>query len=180
MEPISDGVVRLRPWTVDDAPWYAEVAGNDELIQRFTTESPTLTAAEVRTAILDLLAGPPGAAGCLVADAATGERLGNIALSHENGVGDLSYWLAAPARGRGVATRAVRLLCAWAFATLGLISLRLWTHVDNTASGAVAERVGFRRDPARDAERTVNGLPWRTTAYVLDRNDVLSASSGAG
>jgi hypothetical protein len=44
----------------------------------------------------------------LIWDAVSGERLGNIALSHADGIGHVSYWLAAAARGRGAATRALR------------------------------------------------------------------------
>ena len=72
----------------------------DPLIQQFTSESPTVTVEEIRAAIAELLTKPPGAAGFLVADASTNQRLGNIALTYENGTGDVSYWIAADARGR--------------------------------------------------------------------------------
>lgn len=164
---LNDGVVLLRAWEVDDAEWYAATAAHDELIQRFTTESATVTAEDVRVAIVELLAGPVGAAGFLVADAETGERLGNIALAYENGVGDVSYWLAAPARGRGVATRALRTLSDWAFATFGLSKLRLQAHIDNSDSRAVAERAGYARDPDQDERRQIKGKTWEMVAYVL-------------
>lgn len=166
---ITDDVVILRPWSVADGDWYAETAAHDELIQRFTTESSTLTAEAVRAAIVELLTEPVGTTGFLIADAITGERLGNIALSHKDGVGDVSYWLAGYARGRGVATRALRLFSSWAMATLDLHELRLWMHVDNHGSRAVAERAGYRRDPRRDQNRTVKGQTWQTVAYKLRR-----------
>lgn len=78
------------------------------LIQRFTAEQPTVTAQDVRAAIHHLLSGPVGAAGFLIADVVTGQRLGNIALSCEHGVGDVSYWLGADARGRDIRARALR------------------------------------------------------------------------
>jgi RimJ/RimL family protein N-acetyltransferase len=168
-ERLSDDVVALREWDLGDAEWYAATAATDELIQRFTTESPTVTALEVRTAILELRAGQSGAVGFLVADAVTGERLGNIALSHEDGVGHVSYWVADGARGRGVATRAVRILARWAFATLGLVELRLWAHVDNIASRTVAERAGFVRDPDRDEPKHIKGRVWPGAAYAVRR-----------
>ncbi|HKE52395.1 MAG TPA: GNAT family N-acetyltransferase, partial [Actinomycetes bacterium] len=96
----SDGGVGLRAWTVDDADWYATAAG-DPVIQRYTSESPTLTAAEVRAAISALPGGQPGSAGFVICAVGTGERLGNIALEHCDGIGQVSYWLAAEARGRG-------------------------------------------------------------------------------
>ena len=61
-------------------------------------------------------------------------------------VGDVGYWLASWARGRGVATRALRLLCAWAFDSLDLARIQLHTLPDNDASQRVAERAGFRRE----------------------------------
>jgi RimJ/RimL family protein N-acetyltransferase len=73
-----------------------------------------------------------------IVDGATGEFLGSIELTSEGSVG---YWIAAAARGRGVATRALRMVCEWA----GVRPLRLITHPDNVASQRVAEKAGFRR-----------------------------------
>lgn len=150
--------IQLRAWETSDAEWCAQTAANDEMIQRFTSESAEVTAAQVRAAIVELLAGPHDAAGFLIADTTTGERLGNIALSYEDGVGDVSYWVASGARGRGVATTALREFSRWAFDTLRLRELRLWTHPDNLASQAVAERAGYVRDPANDREREIKNL----------------------
>ncbi len=163
--PLTDGVVRLRDWCDDDAEWYA-VSIDDPEIQRFTSEPETLTAAEVQAGISDLHQ-REDAAGFVVCAAADGERWGNIAISHDGSSADLSYWLAATARGHGAATRAVRLVCTWAAETFAVREIRLWTHADNAASQRVAVRAGFRHEPARDGERTVRGRPWPTTAYVL-------------
>ncbi len=156
----------LRPWAVDDAEWYAATVTGDQLIQRFTSESPTVTVDEVRAAIAELLAGPPGTTGFLIADAITNQRLGNIALTYENETGDVSYWIAADARGRGAATQARRLLSERACATLRLTELRLWTHVDSLGSRTVAERAGYRRDAERDQDRQIKGQTWPTVAYA--------------
>lgn len=150
----------LRPWTVDDAEWYAATVVGDPLIQRFTSESPTLTADEVRAAIVELQKAPPGTAGFLIADGNTGQRLGNIALRD----GEVSYWVAGEARGRGVAVQALRLLADWARDEVP--ELRLWTHADNHGSRAVAERAGYVRDTGRDRLRQVKGDTWPTVAYV--------------
>jgi hypothetical protein len=40
----------------------------------------------------------------VIADAITDQRLGNIALTYDDGTGDVSYRIAAEARGRGAAT----------------------------------------------------------------------------
>ena len=60
--------------------------------------------------------------------------------------GHIGYWVARHARGRGVATRALRTLCRWALTELGLQRLELVTDPENRASHRVAENVGFRRE----------------------------------
>ena len=162
-DDLGDDVVALRAWSVDDAGWYADSVRDAE-VQRFTTDPPTLTAADVAAAIT-ALPGQPGQVARLITDAATGERLGNIALTCRDGVGDLSYWVAAGARGRGVGTHALTLLGDAALAQLGLHELRLWTHAANIASQRVAERAGFQRDPDRDRNRVIKGETWPTLAY---------------
>ena len=163
----TDGVVGLRAWAADDAEWYA-TATRDPLIQQYTAESSTVTAEQVRDAIA-VLPGQPTAVGFLICDARTGARLGNLALDYEDGIGDVSYWLAADARGRGAATRAVRLLIGWAVDVLGLTKLQLWCHADNIGSRRVALRAGFVRDPALDRDREIKGANWPTVAYRLSR-----------
>jgi RimJ/RimL family protein N-acetyltransferase len=59
---------------------------------------------------------------------------------------EVGYWTAARARGRGVASRALGALSAWAFETFaaeGLQRLDLLHQVDNAASCRVAEKCGF-------------------------------------
>jgi len=65
-------------------------------------------------------------------------------LDRESGYGEIGYWVAAEARGRGVATRAVRLLTDWARRELGLERIEILPHKDNLASRRVAENAGYR------------------------------------
>ena len=60
--------------------------------------------------------------------------------------GDIGYWLARQARGRGFATRAVRRVTRWAFTEAGLRRLTLRAEPCNITSLAVARRAGFRRE----------------------------------
>jgi ribosomal-protein-alanine N-acetyltransferase len=184
IEPVcTDGVVALRVWEVEDARWYADSV-QDPDIQRFTSDPPTLTADEVRNAIVNLRSADPPSdgslpdVGLLICDAATGDRLGNIALAGRGC--ELSYWVAAPARRRGVATRAVRLLADYAFDILHADELRLWTHRDNIGSGAVAEGAGFVREPSEDRQRKVKGSMWDTRAYVRRANAAPTDRSARG
>jgi RimJ/RimL family protein N-acetyltransferase len=81
--------------------------------------------------------------------------------------GFVGYWLLPVARGRGIATSAVRLISAWAMGELGLERLRLTTAPDNERSQRVAERSGFRR-VSSPAEELVEGPNGRQVVFALD------------
>ncbi|OKI20113.1 GNAT family N-acetyltransferase [Streptomyces sp. CB03911] len=78
-----------------------------------------------------------------------GRVAGNVVLKRPEPagpVGEVGYWTAAHARGRGVAPRALQVLTDWAFETFagqGPAYLELMHQVDNTASCRVAEKAGY-------------------------------------
>jgi RimJ/RimL family protein N-acetyltransferase len=80
----------------------------------------------------------------LLAD--TGEVVGGIGFIHppESGEVEVGYGLAESARGRGLATEALRAVTAWA-AEHGVVTVVAMTATDNVASQRVVERVGFSR-----------------------------------
>ena len=67
-------------------------------------------------------------------------------IDRETRTAELGYVVAPAARGRGVATEALRLLTDWAFTELGALRLELLIAVDNPASKRVAERCGYTRE----------------------------------
>jgi RimJ/RimL family protein N-acetyltransferase len=164
---LEDGVVRLREWADEDSAWYADSV-RDPLIQRFTTESPALDAELVLAAIARLRAASD-AEGFVICDAVTGERLGNMALHRHGWTGEVSYWVAAQARGRGVAARALALFSSWCFQTVGLEELWLRAHRENVASQRVAISAGYQRYPGRDKSQEVKGTVWPMLGYALHR-----------
>lgn len=58
-------------------------------------------------------------------------------------VAEVGYWTAREHRGRGLTAEAVAAVARWAFDTLRVQRLEWYAEVGNTASRAVAERVGF-------------------------------------
>ncbi|MER7110792.1 GNAT family N-acetyltransferase [Streptomyces sp. NPDC000229] len=73
-----------------------------------------------------------------------GEVLGRVNLIDvADGSAELGYRIAERAAGRGLATAAVRDVCALAAAEYGLTTLRAVTTLDNAGSRAVLERTGF-------------------------------------
>lgn len=80
------------------------------------------------------------------------------------------FWALRPGwQGRGLATRAARVLSDWMFQALGLARIMAGTEYDNTASIAVMRRLGMRieRNPSADP-------PW------FQINGVLEAPQEAG
>jgi ribosomal-protein-alanine N-acetyltransferase len=166
--PLTDGTVTLLPWRSEHAQWYVEQSVDAD-IQRFTNEPPDLDAAAVRGAIEEMHR-TRAHAGMVITDAVTGKLLGNAGLApgDDGDTGKIAYWVAAGARGRGAASRAVRLLTDWAW-ECGLRRVELWAHVDNVASQRVAERAGLRRERVEPAGRVVKGETWDIVWYGLER-----------
>ena len=78
-----------------------------------------------------------------------GEFLGCVmafGIDVNEGKAELGYMVEPAARGRGVATAAVRLLTGWGFTERGLMRLELLISVDNTASIRVAQRAGYVKE----------------------------------
>ncbi|MGN5637406.1 GNAT family N-acetyltransferase [Streptomyces sp. AC154] len=94
----------------------------------------------------------PGA-GALAGGVAVSALAGSVVIERGDsgqGSAEVGYWTVAPARGRGVAPRALEAVTRWAFenfAADGLERVNLLHQVDNSASCRVAEkaRYGFCR-----------------------------------
>jgi RimJ/RimL family protein N-acetyltransferase len=80
-----------------------------------------------------------------------------LSIDWERSVGLVAYWLAPASRGKGIATRAVTMLCEWAFDGLRLARLELRVDVRNQASQRLAERVGFEREGLIRSSQEIHG-----------------------
>ncbi|MEO6125836.1 MAG: GNAT family protein [Ilumatobacteraceae bacterium] len=147
---LSDDVVVLRPWRFSDAIFMAE-ASRDPAIERYNGPAP-VSVADAVTVIdrfeqswrtFDVKGDPTGAAFAIV-DAVSDKPVGMCGIDDwsSTNVAQFGYWLAAGARGRGLATRAVTLMTGWLF-ELGAARVFLTIQSENTSSAAVALRAGF-------------------------------------
>jgi signal transduction histidine kinase len=147
--PLADEVVLLRLPVEADVPAIAAACSDPETARWVPVPIP-YAPADARAFIGEMAHG--WAAGTAIAfaieDRASGALAGMIGLHPGDppARATVGYWLAPGARGRGLATRAVRLLATWAFADPALQRLELLTLVGNDASGRVALRAGFRRE----------------------------------
>ncbi len=86
-----------------------------------------------------------------IEDTVTGAFLGIAVLpriDRESATAELGYMVAPAARGRGIATAALRQLAEWSFTETGLERLELMISVLNEPSKRVAERCGFTYEGA--------------------------------
>jgi RimJ/RimL family protein N-acetyltransferase len=113
-----------------------------------------------------------------IVDAATDRVIGGVNLQFgDHDIAEVSYFLSASARGRGLATRAVRLVTRWAFEELAIERIELRAHPENEPSLRVAERAGFTREGVERASRAwPDGTRFDSIVFSLLRTD--SVASG--
>jgi RimJ/RimL family protein N-acetyltransferase/ADP-ribose pyrophosphatase YjhB (NUDIX family) len=155
-------VVVLRPWRDDDVE--PAVAGHDEEMARwFGWPVDAVSIERHRQAVRDWRSGYDDH-----------RRLVSFVVAHDDavvgsvelrdlggGTGSLSWALYAGHRGRGLATRAVRLLVDYAIDVLGLQRVQAEVDTANERSLRVATRAGLRREGVK---RVTPGMADRAEA----------------
>lgn len=95
--------------------------------------------------------------------------------------GEIGYWCAREARGRGVVPRAARLICRHAFESVGVERLQLTADPSNRASQRVVEKVGFRREGVlRSHMRYPAGRRRDSVMFSLLPGELREESGGPG
>jgi len=168
---LSDGVVNLRPPDERDLTAIDLGIHDPDVVRWFG--QPDSSAMEVlilnRRRWAD---GSPTFAICETDGACVGHVWVNVR-TDDSSSGSVGYWLLPMARGRGLATRAVRLISSWAVSDLGIKRLRLVTEPANERSQHVAERSGFQRIGILADDAEIDGRSIDHILYELpaDRHD---------
>ncbi|MET9767928.1 GNAT family N-acetyltransferase [Streptomyces sp. NPDC006415] len=175
---IVAGGLRLRRWREEDLPAVLR-AYEDPAMRRWLASQ--VSGADGAADWLEVQR-TGWAAGTRFAFAVTesgreDELLGNVVMKQldlVNGQAEMGYWTTAPARGRGVASRALATLTDWAFTTFAeqvLIRMELMHQLDNVASCRVAEKCGY------PLARVIPALP---PDYPLDGHVHVREAPAAG
>ncbi len=146
---LTDGVVWLSRPTTDDVDTIVDCC-REPSVGEWTTVPVPYERAHAEKFLTDSVA-PGWAAGLPtwgVRGSAESKLVGMIGLmrrDNDPSAAEIGFWLAARARGTGLMTRAVHLVCDFGFAPahLGLIRIEWRAFVGNHASAAVARRTGF-------------------------------------
>jgi [ribosomal protein S5]-alanine N-acetyltransferase len=150
--PLADEVVMLRLWRADDAPAVAAAIDGDPEIAGWLDQVPQpygLDDAHEYIAACRRGWEERTAANFAVVGAVDGKLLGSLGLRFADlptGVAEAGYWVARDARGRGVASHALRLAARWLLDQGGIDRLQLRADALNVPSQRVAEKAGFTRE----------------------------------
>jgi RimJ/RimL family protein N-acetyltransferase len=148
---LTDGVVSLRPWGEPGDVAAITAACNDRAIAEFLDQIPSPYTEEDARAYIEICrigwrqgnptnfaiveAGPPvGAIGVRWLDGL------------DAGTAEVGYWMGPDSRGRGLCSRALRLVSRWVLEEARAPRLQLRADEQNLASNKVAQNAGFTRE----------------------------------
>jgi len=164
---LGDGVVTLRPWREDDVE--AAVAGHDqEIAHWFGWDPDDVTVEGHRRAVEEWRRGYERNRSVVAFVVEVDhEVVGCVEVrAIDQDTGQVSWALYAGYRGRGYATRAVRLVGDYALDALGYTRVEARVEPQNTPSTRVATRSGMRREGLRRVNPG-SGDRRETTEYAV-------------
>ena len=181
VEGLCDDVVRLRLIAEGDLPALID-AVRDPAVSRYTSIPSPYGEREAhewlgRTA-RGLAAG--GDLHPVMVDASSDELLGAVGIAQrpgDPGRWAVGYWVAVAHRGRGLAARGLRLLCAFAFSKLAVARIELCAEPENVASQRTAERCGFTREGLLRSYLEISGGRRDMLMYSLLPGDEAAGAS---
>lgn len=103
--------------------------------------------------------------------------LGGVGLNFINRVhqfGNLGYWVRTSAAGKGVASKAARLVARFGFEELGLSRIEILAAVPNIASQRVAEKIGAVREGVLRKRLLIGGESQDAVMFSLVQEDLES------
>jgi RimJ/RimL family protein N-acetyltransferase len=173
--PLSDGIVSLRRFTLDDVAEVTRACQDPEIV-RWTASIPTPYAESDARGWIERHSQnwkTGFTASFAIVDATDGAFMGNVNVivpPDEIERAALGYWVAEWVRARGVATRSLAIASKWAIDVLDPGELYLETLEGNVASERVAEKAGyvfvgyrsedFTRPASRGMPETVRVKEW--------------------
>ena len=161
----------LQPAELDDAERYLNlVADNyDQITKWIRVPKPPATVEERRKAQAADLAGGDGGKGYWWLIEEDGELAGAIALHSVESTEKwalVGYWLDEAFTGKGIMTRSLKAVIDWSFSELGLNRVEIQASLNNTASAAIPERLGIRRESIRRQSEVIKGVSLDMASYA--------------
>ncbi len=173
---LGTGPVRLRPLTEADLPEMLRACQDPDMVRYTTVPNPYRPADAEFYLRLSHSAWLAGETGIFAVSDPDGRYLGTFDLRLDEWparIGSLGFAVAPWARGRGIGTAALRLLCDWGFDALGLSRIDWRAFVGNRASRRIVEKVGFTVEGTERQMLVQRGTPrdsWYGALLATDRD----------
>ena len=148
---VTSSYLELRQWMV-----WAQSPPSEADLATFLAEADANFAADVAYEYLCYEGDDP-------------EVVGGAGLRRIEGAFEIGYWVRSDRTGRGFASAAARALTDVAFSSLDARRIEIHMDIANSASRAVAERLGYRRDREEDHLEKALGNSGRGYVYVTQR-----------
>ena len=144
--------LRLRPLTLDDAPWYLAHLSRPEIVHGSGFPAPPdldAARAELRRFVLDLVAAGTGMRWG-IAERGSDELVGSIGyyrlVDGPRREAEIGYDLVPERWGRGIMTEALEAMVSYCTKVIGVERLEALVLLDNERSARLLERAGFHRE----------------------------------
>ena len=168
---LSDERIKLLPFDESDLELFLEISTCSEIMKHVSeplTYDEAKAAFEVRSQPWDIKS--DGWFSLSITELECGKKVGSIALkilNHEAKIAEVGILIKIGTQGRGIASRALRILEAYAFNELELNKLVAFCSVDNTGSYKLLEKQGFIREGCFLQNTVINNRYVDDYAYGL-------------
>ena len=153
--------VRLRTWTLADAPALAKLINNKKVQDNLRDGLPFPYGEEDAKAFLSAVLASDPDQNLAFAIEANGKLIGSISATRCANIhfrtAELGYYLGEPYWGKGFATEAVRQICDYIYRNTDIIRIFAEPFAYNTASCRVLEKAGFQLEGLLRSNAVKNG-----------------------
>jgi RimJ/RimL family protein N-acetyltransferase len=168
MIKLTNDNVTLREFTPDDKYRLAEIANNPKIARNVRDIFPSpYTVVDVEFFLENIV---NQESQLILAIEYNGEYVGNIGLHKGTDVyrksAEIGYFLGEPYWNKGIATKAVNLICDYGFANLDIVRIHAGIFEFNPASMRVLEKCGFKREAVFEKAIIKNGKIYNEFRYV--------------
>jgi RimJ/RimL family protein N-acetyltransferase len=166
-------IVSLRPFSIDDMYALAHLANDVEIFNNVRDRFPFPYRREHAEAFIRNANKDPDE--LVMAITADAELAGSISLTRQTDIfrltAELGYWVGRPFWGKGVATDAIKQMCALAFNTLGLIRVHATVADFNIGSQKALLKCGFVHEGTMRSGFIKNGIVGDELIFGLVKPD---------
>ena len=153
--------VRLRAWTLADAPALAKLINNKKVQDNLRDGLPFPYSEEDAKVFLSAVLASDPDQNLAFAIEADGELIGSISATRCANIhfqtAELGYYLGEPYWGKGFATEAVWQICDYIYRNTDIIRIFAEPFAYNTASCRVLEKAGFQLEGLLRSNAVKNG-----------------------